>query len=122
MYLLAHLRCAVINGDLVERLERYKNWSHRYRTRSRSLSSSSSGHRTQYPDVFNAPLNDVDVPVPGWKREWLKPAVEFYRVHRTLLESVTASIFRRSGHFDAGLRAISRYRETRMFKNYRRLR
>jgi hypothetical protein len=39
-------------------------------------------------------LNDADVSSPRWKREWLEPAVEFCRVHRNLLETVPASIFR----------------------------
>jgi hypothetical protein len=67
-------------------------------------------------------LNDADVSAPRRKREWLEPAVEFCRVHRTLLETVPASVFRRSGHFETALRAISRYRETSLIKNYRRLR
>ena len=67
-------------------------------------------------------LNDADVSAPRWKREWLEPAVEFCRVHRTLLETVPASVFRQSGHFEAALSAISRYREASTFKNYRRLR
>ncbi|CAN7633738.1 hypothetical protein ACOCG7_05600 [Paraburkholderia sp. DD10] len=34
-----------------------------------------------------------------------------------LLETVPASVFRRSGHFAAALDAISRHREMRMFDN-----
>lgn len=67
-------------------------------------------------------LNDADVSAPRWKREWLEPDVEFCRVHRTLLETVPASVFRRSTNFDAALRQINRYRETRFFKSYRQLR
>ncbi|WP_321931280.1 TniQ family protein [Paraburkholderia guartelaensis] len=67
-------------------------------------------------------LNDVDVSAPRWKREWLQPAAEFCRVHRTLLETVPASVFRRSDHFEAALRAISRYRTTSKLSAYRRLR
>ncbi|WP_413141443.1 TniQ family protein [Burkholderia cepacia] len=67
-------------------------------------------------------LNDVDVSAPRWKREWLDPEIEFCRVHRTLLETVPASTFRRAGHFEAARRAISRYRETSVFRDYRRLR
>jgi ATP/maltotriose-dependent transcriptional regulator MalT len=67
-------------------------------------------------------LNEADVSAPRWKREWLEPTVEFCTVHHTLLETVPASIFRISGHFDAALRAISRYREMRKLKDIRRLR
>ncbi|MGF6999304.1 ATP/maltotriose-dependent transcriptional regulator MalT, partial [Paraburkholderia sp. GAS32] len=67
-------------------------------------------------------LNDADVSAPRWKREWLEPTAEFCSVHHTLLETVPASVFRLSGHFAAALRAISRYREMRKFKDYRRLR
>ncbi|WP_175153169.1 TniQ family protein [Paraburkholderia ultramafica] len=67
-------------------------------------------------------LNDADVSAPRWKREWLEPTVEFCTVHHTLLETVPASIFRLSSHFDAALRAISRYREMRKFEGIRRLR
>jgi ATP/maltotriose-dependent transcriptional regulator MalT len=67
-------------------------------------------------------LNDADVSAPRWKHEWLEPTAEFCSVHHTLLETVPASVFRLSGHFAAALRAISRYREMRKFKDYRRLR
>ena len=66
-------------------------------------------------------LNDADVSAPRWKREWLEPTVESCSVHHTLLETVPASIFHVSGHFDAALRAISRYREMRRFNDIRRL-
>ncbi|VVD31069.1 TniQ family protein [Paraburkholderia dioscoreae] len=67
-------------------------------------------------------LNDADVSAPRWKREWLEPTAKFCRVHRTLLETVPASVFRRSRHFGAALDAISRHREMRMFNNSGRLR
>ena len=67
-------------------------------------------------------LNDADVSAPRWKREWLEPTVERCTVHHTLLETVLASVFRISAHFDAALRAVSRYREMREFKDTRRLR
>lgn len=67
-------------------------------------------------------LNDADVSVPRWKREWLDPTAEFCSVHHTVLETVPASVFRLSGHFAAALRAISRYREKRAFKDRRWLR
>jgi hypothetical protein len=67
-------------------------------------------------------VNDAEVSTPRWKREWLEPGVEFCHVHRTLLETVPASVFRRSTHFDAALRAINHYRETSLFKHYRPLR
>jgi hypothetical protein len=67
-------------------------------------------------------LNDADVSVPRWKREWLDPTAEFCSVHHTILETVPASVFRLSGHFAAALRAISRYREKQVFKDRRRLR
>ncbi|WP_168787320.1 hypothetical protein [Paraburkholderia aromaticivorans] len=41
--------------------------------------------------------------------------------HR-LLETVPASVFRLSGRFAAALRAISRYRERRLFRGCGRLR
>ncbi|OUL89852.1 TniQ family protein [Paraburkholderia hospita] len=67
-------------------------------------------------------LNDADISAPRWRREWLEPTVEFCSVHHTLLETVPASVFRLSGHFAGALHAISRYREARKFKDYRRLR
>jgi hypothetical protein len=67
-------------------------------------------------------LNDADVSAPRWKREWLDPTAEFCSVHRGLLETVPVSVFRRSDHFDAAHRAISRYRERRLFRATRRRR
>lgn len=67
-------------------------------------------------------LNDADVSAPRCKHEWLEPKAEFCSVHHTLPETVPASVFRLSGHFASALRAISRYREMRKFKDYRRLR
>lgn len=64
-------------------------------------------------------LNDADVSAPRWKRESLEPKVEFCTVHHTLLETVPASVFRLSVHFDAALRAIGRYREMRKFSDIR---
>ena len=61
-------------------------------------------------------LNDADVSAPRWKREWLDPTAEYCSVHRGLLETVPASVFRLSNHFDAARRAISRYREKCLFR------
>ncbi|WOD14162.1 TniQ family protein [Paraburkholderia kirstenboschensis] len=67
-------------------------------------------------------LNDADVSAPRWKREWLDPTAEFCSVHHSPLETVPASVFRLSNHFDAALRAISRYREKCLFRTTGRLR
>jgi hypothetical protein len=67
-------------------------------------------------------LNDADVSAPRWKREWLDPTAEFCSVHHRPLETVPASVFRLSNHFDAALRAISRYREKCLFRATGRLR
>ncbi|WP_184048785.1 TniQ family protein [Paraburkholderia sp. MM5384-R2] len=61
-------------------------------------------------------LNDADVSAPRWKREWLDPTAEFCSVHHRPLETVPASVFRVSNHFDAALGAISRYREKCLFR------
>src|SRR5258705_10615216 len=61
-------------------------------------------------------LNDADVSAPRWKREWLDPTAEFCSVHHRPLETVPASVFRLSNHFDVALRPISRYREKCLFR------
>jgi hypothetical protein len=47
------------------------------------------------------------VSAPRWKREWLEPTANYCRAHHSLLETVPASVFRRSGNFAAVLRAIN---------------
>jgi hypothetical protein len=64
-------------------------------------------------------LNEADVSAPRWKREWLDPTAEFCSVHHRPLETVPASVFRLSNHFDAALRTISRYREKCLFSGHR---
>ena len=73
-------------------------------------------------DLRKYTLNDADVSAPRWKREWLDPTAEFCSVHHRPLETVPASVFRLSNHFDAALRAISRYREKCLFRATGRLR
>jgi hypothetical protein len=47
---------------------------------------------------------------------------EFCRHAQHALETVSASVFRLSNHFDAALRGISRYREKCLFRTTGRLR
>jgi hypothetical protein len=67
-------------------------------------------------------LNDADISAPRRNREWLAPTAEFCNVHHRLPETVPASVFRLSNHFDAAHRAIIRYREKCLFRATGRLR
>jgi hypothetical protein len=49
-------------------------------------------------------------------REWIDPTVDICGVHQKLLETVPASMFRVSKHFDAAHRAISRYCVRRLLR------